>query len=169
MIQSVTPHVRRRSARRRSSEKSAKQMAREASPFWQTMTTWTWTFGVAGKVACIWTVADGYMVVVNGEPVNLPYSVTADIDHVTLQRLDKMLTVKTGDHHPQVTRYTVLPPWLCKGAMVHYSPPEGPGKGNCRVLDAPFLRTTALGGSHWVAVIDKHRGWVACEALSQAT
>lgn len=66
--------------------------------------------------------------------------------------------------------YRAPPPWLTKGVIVHYSPVIGapPIKKNCRVIAEPFLVAGHPDG-RWVTLIDKHRGWVACEALSPAT
>lgn len=63
------------------------------------------------------------------------------------------------------------PPWLVKGAKVHFSfiigePPSDPAKMNATVLAEPFQVNGAEGT--WCTLIDKHRGWVACEALTQA-
>ncbi len=63
------------------------------------------------------------------------------------------------------------PPWLVKGAKVHYSsvigePPSDPAKMDATVLEAPF-KVNGENGT-WVTIIDKHRGWVACEALTRA-
>ena len=58
------------------------------------------------------------------------------------------------------------PAWLVKGVKVHYSSVIGypPTKTDAIVLENPFQ----VNGGTWVTLIDKVRGWVACEALSQA-
>ncbi len=62
----------------------------------------------------------------------------------------------------------VVPPWLVKGARVHYSSVigEAPTKRDCTVLEDPFLVNGPKGT--WVTLIEGHRGWVACEALTEA-
>ncbi len=108
MKPSVTPHIRWRSARRRSSEKSAKQVRRETG------------------------------------------------------------TAVPSPMHQHF--YRQPPSWLVKGVRVHYSPiiGETPDTMNCTVMAEPFLVAGHPDG-RWVTIIDKHRGWVACEALTPVT
>ncbi len=74
--------------------------------------------------------------------------------------------VLRGEHqyHP--------PSWMVVGVMVDYhsiigQPVEAypAGRKDCMITVEPFK---VNGGSQWVVVIDKVRGWVACEALSPA-
>lgn len=65
----------------------------------------------------------------------------------------------------------VVPDWMKKGAKVHYSSvigeaPTDPAKMDATVLEDPFQVNGPKGT--WVTIIDKHRGWVACEALTLA-
>lgn len=58
------------------------------------------------------------------------------------------------------------PSWLVKGAIVNYHSIIGQEvtKPDCIVTADPWNQP----GSGWVTLIDKQRGWVACEALSRA-
>jgi hypothetical protein len=59
------------------------------------------------------------------------------------------------------------PAWLIKGALADYSPEIGAAvtRTSCIVTCDPF-RITKDGA--WVTYINGVRGWVACEALSNA-
>lgn len=104
---SGAPNVRWRSPRRRSNEKSAKQIRRE-----------------------------------------LRQEIQAVLDHPKL-RHGKLRTP---------------PPWLVKGAIVNYhDDSSGPPLRSCKVLTPPFQIS-----GQWCALIDKKRGWVPIEALTQA-
>ena len=113
---SVAPNARWRSARRRSNEKSAKQIRRELQRATQAEPRWS------------------------------------DVEAV--------LT------HPQqiAGRLRTPPPWLVKGAIVDYHDgTSSPPILSCTVVTQPFQIN-----DQWCALLDKKRGWVPIEALTQA-
>ena len=107
---SVTPHVRWRSPRRRSNEKSAKQIQREFQQDIRTL-----------------------------------------LEHPRLVTERGLRTPRTPPH------------WLVKGAFVDYHDgTNGPPVLSCTVLTPPFQIR-----DQWCALLDKKRGWVPIEALTQ--
>lgn len=152
-----TPHVRWRSRRRRSNEKSAKQIRRETPPFWRLMSYCKRdSSGREWIMAC----APRCRVIINGAAVDLPHEVS-DADHVIIET-----SAPAGEILPVASpQLQSPPPWVVKGGILTYLGEDGaPALHGCRVLEAPFR----IGRSGWLTLIDKHRGWVRCDHLVPA-
>jgi len=155
---SITPSKRWRSARRRSSEKSARQIRRETPAFWRIHTRCSAVQPDGSSV--IQSVDPGYFVAVDGQIVSLPA--------VVFPRSVVTLRETTAPALPRTLGGQLLadipPPWLKKGETVYYRSDASQSYEPRVVLSDPF-QLNACG--QWVTLISRHRGWVPVESIRQ--